>query len=166
MNTLIAENHITITPKLFKEAMKMLEDTSYKKSIRRLSIFLIGLYLCIAVWLILSGTSLIFLLGETIFLASLLYWLFIMLPNTKYKNKYKTLSAGADTPVKKAIYFYEDYLESSTNLGALTRIPYSEIINHQETRNLYIITCTHNRVILIDKNGFTMNHWIQDKSQI
>ena len=43
---------------------------------------------------------------------------------------------------------------------------YSEIINHQETRNLYIITCTHNRVILIDKNGFTINHWIPDKKQI
>ena len=73
MNTLIAENHITVTPQLFKESMKAVEDNSYKKSIQKLALILIGLYLIVAFWLVYSGNPLVFLLGESVFLASLLY---------------------------------------------------------------------------------------------
>lgn len=154
MNTLIAENHITVTPQLFKESMKAVENNSYKKSIQKLALILIGLYLIIALWLIYSGNSLLFLLGESIFLASLLYWLFVMLPDTKYKNKYKSNFSKTNAPVKKVLYFYEDHLQSSTVSESPYNISYKEITGYRETQNLYIITCTQNRVLLLSKAGF------------
>lgn len=154
MNTLIAENHITVTPQLFKESMKAVEDNSYKKSIQKLALILIGLYLIIALWLIYSGNSLLFLLGESIFLASLLYWLFVILPDTKYKNKYKSNFSQTNAPIKKVIYFYDDHLKSSTVPESPYSISYKEITGYRETQNLYIITCTQNRILLLSKDGF------------
>ncbi|MGN0353405.1 MAG: hypothetical protein ACI4ES_17330, partial [Roseburia sp.] len=78
--TQIAENHITITRKLFNEGMRAVENKSYNKEIRLLALILTVLYLIVAIWLIYTGGSLFFLLGESIFLAALLFWLFIMLP--------------------------------------------------------------------------------------
>lgn len=154
MNTLIAENHITVTPQLFKESMKAVEDNSYKKSIQKLALILIGLYLIVAFWLVYSGNPLVFLLGESVFLASLLYWLFVMLPNTKYKNKYKSNFSKTNAPIKKVIYFYENHLQSSTVSESPYSISYKEITGYCETKNLYIITCTQNRVLLLSKAGF------------
>lgn len=70
----------------------------------KLALILIGLYLIIAFWLVYSGNPLVFLLGESVFLASLLYWLFVMLPNTKYKNKYKSNFSKTNAPIRKFRY--------------------------------------------------------------
>ena len=108
--TPIAENHITITKKLFNEGMRAAENKNYKKEIKLLALILTVLYLIVAVWLIYTGGSLFFLLGQTIFLAALLYWLFIMLPGTKRKNMYKSMCQGMDTAPVRVIRFYQDYM--------------------------------------------------------
>ena len=92
--TLIAENHITITRKLFNEGMRAVENKAYKKDIRRLTLLLAVLYSLIALWILYTNGSLFLLLGESVFLAALLFWLFIMLPGTKRKNKYKAMAQG------------------------------------------------------------------------
>ena len=119
-----------------------------------LAIILTTLYLIVAVWLIHTGGSLFFLLGESIFLAALLFWLFIMLPKSKRKNKYKSLSQGVDTVPTRVIHFYQDHMSISANSGKTTAITYQELTGWKETSNLYIITCTKNRHILISKDGF------------
>lgn len=152
--TPIAENHIIITEKFFNEGMRAVENKNYKKEVKLLALILTVLYLIVAVWLIYTGGSLFFLLGETIFLAALLYWLFIMLPGTKRKNKYKSMSQGMDTTPVRVIRFYLDYMSISSNSEKTTDITYQEVIGWEETRNLYIINCTKNRSVLVSKEGF------------
>ena len=151
--TPIAENHIIITEKFFNEGMRAVENKNYKKEVKLLALILTVLYLIVAVWLIYTGGSLFFLLGETIFLAALLYWLFIMLPGTKRKNKYKSMSQGMDTAPVRVIHFYQDHMSISSNSGKTTDITYQEVIGWEETRNLYIINCTKNRCVLVSKEG-------------
>ena len=153
--TPIAENHITITRKLFNEGMHAVENKNYKKEIKLLALILTLLYLIVAVWLIYTGGSLFFLLGESIFLAALLYWLFIMLPGTKRKNKYKSMSQGMDTVPERVIRFYQNHMSISSNSGKATDITYQEVIGWEETNNLYIINCTKKRSVLVSKGGFT-----------
>ena len=102
--------------------MRAADNKNYKKEIKLLALILTVLYLIAAAWLIYTGGSLFFLLGQTIFLAALLYWLFIMLPGTKRKNMYKSMSQGMDTAPVRVIRFYQDHMSIAANSGKTTEI--------------------------------------------
>lgn len=163
--TQIAENHITITKKLFNEGMRAVENKIYTKESKILLLTLVVLYLLVAAWLIYTGSSLFFLFGESIFLAAILFWLFILLPGTKRKNKYKSMSQGLDTAPVRVIRFYQDHMSISANSGKTTNIPYQELTGWQETSHLYIIHCAMNRKVLISKNGFVSGNFDMIKSK-
>lgn len=98
--------------------------------------------------------SLFFLLGESIFAASLFYWLMVMLPNTRRKSKYKAMTHGSDSVPERIILFYQDHLSVRTDTGNETVYSYQDLSGWQETRHLYILPCKEHRYILIDKEGF------------
>ena len=95
------------------------------------------------------------LLGESVFLAALLFWLFIMLPGTKRKNKYKAMTKGRNITPERTIRFYQDHMSVIARTGETTDIGYQEITGWQETDNLYILNCTNKRSVLVSKDGFT-----------
>lgn len=152
--TLIAENHITITKKLFNEGMRAVENKAYKKDIQRLTLLLAVLYSLIALWILYTNGSLFLLLGESVFLAALLFWLFIMLPGTKRKNKYKAMAQGRNIAPERTIRFYQDYMSVVAKTGETTDTGYQEITGWMETDNLYILNCTDKRSVLVSKSGF------------
>lgn len=156
---LIAENHISISRKLFDEGMRAVENKSYKTEIRKLILVLTVLYLIVAAWLIRTGSTLVFLLGETVFLGAMLFWLIFMLPNTKRRNKYQAMSQGASSIPERTIKFYQDHLSVTANSGKVTVISYDEIREWKETKNLYILNCNNNTHLLVSRNGFTFGNF-------
>ncbi|WP_373217019.1 YcxB family protein [Ruminococcus sp. 5_1_39BFAA] len=151
--TPIAENHIRITRTLFREAMHTTESKSYRKTIQKLALILLVLYAA-AVWLFHMSGSVFFLLGESVFLAALLFWLFVMLPGTRMRSKYKAMTPVGSAVPERTIKFYETHLTVAANTGEETVISYKDVIGFHQTRNLYILSCQHNRCILLDKAGF------------
>lgn len=153
--TPLAENHIAISRTLFDEGMRAVENKEYKKSVKKVAVSLILLFTIAAAWLLYTGVSLFFLLGEGIFLGALLFWLIIMLPDSRRKGRYKAMMHGCDEVPKRTTIFYQKELTVTDNNGNETKILYRDIIGYQETKNLYILNCKNNTNILLNKNGFT-----------
>ena len=162
----IAENHIRVTRSLFNEGMRAVENKEYKKAIQKTTLLIAVLYLTVAVWLWYTGGSLFFLFGESVFLAALLFWLFIMLPNTKRRSKYKAMAQDAANIPERTIKFYQDQLSITANTGKTTVIPYDDILNWQVTKNLYILSCSNNVCVLLDKKGFVAGDFLTVKSKV
>lgn len=150
----IAKNHILISRALFNEGMRSVENQDYKKSVKKIAVGAILLFVTAAGWLLYTGGSPIFLLGEAIFLGALLFWLLVMLPCTKRNNKYKVMMRGRNTPPERTVVFYQEYLSVLADTGKETVIQYNSVTNWQETKNLYIINCRNNVSVLLDKKGF------------
>lgn len=150
----IAENHIRITRSLFDEGMRAVENKAYKKSIQKVAIVLVILYAAAVIWLLYTGGSLFFLLGQSVFLGALLFWLFVMLPGTRRRSKYRAMARGAEGIPERTVRFYKDTLSVITNTGKETAIPYCDITGWQETRHLYLLNCKNNTCVMLDKEGF------------
>lgn len=162
----IAENHTMISRTLFNEGMRAVENKRYKNEVKKLILILVILYLLVAAWLVYTGGSPVFLLGESIFLGAILCWLMFMLPNARRRDKYKAMSQGSDKVPERTIRFYQDHLSVTANSGKVTDIPYHKITGWQETRNLYILNCTEKNSILVSKNGFILGNFDIVKSKI
>ena len=161
----IAENHILISPSVFNEGMRATQNKVYQKAVQRLTLILFALYLAVTAVLWYLNFPLVFLLGETIFLAALIFWLTIMLPASRRRSKYKVLAQGCINP-QRTINFFSDRLTVISNTGKKTSISYTNISSWQETKHLYILNCSGNTHVLLDKKGFisgdfeTIQHWI------
>ncbi len=150
----LAKNHIRITRSLFNEGMRAVENPNYKKSIKKLTACLILIFTAAAAWLLYTGGPLMFLLGEAVFLGALLFWLIIMLPNTKRRSKYKSMTHNSEAVPERTILFYQKHLSVTADDGKQTVISYDSIRNWQETKHLYILNCENSTSVLLDKQGF------------
>ena len=103
--TQIAKNHIRISHSLFHEGIRATASKSYKKAVQKIALILAALYLIIAAYLLYTSSSLILLLGESVFLAALLFWLTVMLPGTRRRSKYKAMAQGSGSPQREQPYF-------------------------------------------------------------
>jgi len=159
-------NQICITRALFDEGMRAAENGAYKKAVRKMALILLAVYLAAAAWLLYTGGSLIFLLGESVFLCALLFWLIIMLPNTRRKSKYKAMMQGGNEVPGRTIKFYQNHLSVLTNTGKETLIQYKDIQDWKETSHLYILNCNNKISVLLDKNGFVAGDFQTVKSLI
>lgn len=150
----IAENHICVSRTLFNEGMRAMENKEYEKSVRKTALFILIVFAAAAIWLLCTGGSLIFLLGEAVFLSALLFWLIFMLPDARRRRKYKAMMHETDRIPERTTVFYQDHLTVLTDCGAETILSYDNIISCQETKNLYILKFMNNTCILLDKKGF------------
>lgn len=151
---LIAENHIQISRSLFTEGMRAVEGKSYQKKVKKLAGVLLVLYLAVAAWLLYTGGSLVFLIGESVFLGALLFWLMVMLPGSRRRSKYKAMAQGAVGEPERTVRFYDGQLSVTDAAGKETVIPYAEVEGLLETRRLYVLRCRDRRCVLLDKEGF------------
>lgn len=159
-------NQIRITRTLFDEGMRAAESGAYKKAIRKMALVLLAIYLGVAAWLLYTGGSLIFLLGESIFLGALLFWLIVMLPGTRRKSKYKAMSHGGNGVPERSVKFYQNHLSVITDAGKETVISYTDIQDWKETKHLYILNCANHISVLLDKDGFIIGDFETIKSLI
>lgn len=160
----IAENHIRITKSLFREGMRAVGNQEYRHSIRKLSFFLSAIFAIAAVWLLSTGGSLVFLLGEAVFLGALLFWLFIMLPGTRLRSKYKAMMHPSGKAPERTTIFYPEHISVTAENGKETIIPYSHIRSWKETKRLYILNRADNTSVLLDKQGFASGSFHTIKS--
>lgn len=165
--TLLAENHICISKALFREGIHATENKAYKKTIQKLALILLALYLAVAAWLWYTGGSPIFLLGESVFLGALFFWLFVMLPGAKQRSKYKAMAQGENITPERTVKFYQNHLSVTANTGKETIIQYDDILNWRETKHLYILNCNNNISVMLNKNGFVIGdfHVVQSLLQ-
>lgn len=150
----IAENHICVSRALFREGIHAAENKDYARSVRKIAFCIVSVFAAAAAWLLYTGGSLVFLLGEAVFLGALLFWLMFMLPNTRRHRQYKAMMHGTGCVPERTTVFYPEHLSVTANHGSETVIPYDNIINWQETKHLYILNCMNNTSILLDKHGF------------
>lgn len=162
----IAKNHIRISHALFNEGMRAAGSNEYKKSVKKVAFILLFIFAVAAIYVLYTGGSLFFFLGEGIFLAALLFWLMIMLPNTRRKSRYKAMARGTDSVPERTTTFYTNHLSVLTNDGQNTIIQYSDITNLQETKNLYLINLQNNISVLLDKKGFITGNFDIIKREI
>lgn len=160
----LAENHIRISQSLFNEGTRAVENQDYKRSIKRLASCIIVIFAAAAAWILYTGGSLIFLLGEAVFLGALLFWLTVMLPNTKRRSKYKAMTHNSEEVPERIIIFYPKHLSVRANDGNETFISYDNIKSWQETKHLYILNCGNNTSVLLDKQGFVSGDFHTIKS--
>lgn len=156
MNTTtpIARNHIRISRALFYEGMRAAGNKKYMKSVKKIAVFVAIMFMAAAGWLLYTGGSLVFLLGEAVFLGALLFWLIFMLPRTRRSSKYKAMTKGSNSCPERITTFYQDYLSVASDDGRETIIQYSDVVSWQETKHLYLINCQNNLSVLLDKDGF------------
>jgi len=152
----IAENHISITRALFDEAMNAAGSKAYKKAVHKMIFLLLVFYLTAAAFILYTGGSLLLLLGESIFLGALLFWMLVMLPGTRRRSKYKAMCTGGSGTPERTARFYQDHLSVTSYTGKETVISYGDVQNWQETRNLYLLNCKDHFCVLLDKNGFVL----------
>ncbi len=150
----IAENHITITRKLFNEGRLASRSENYRRNVLRLSGILALILIITALWLLCTGGSLIYLAGEVIFIAALLIWLSFILPGTGGKNRYQAMTRGASAPQRTTV-FYQDHLEVTTESGRKVTVPYQNIKKISESKNLWVLSCKGRIGVMIKKDGFT-----------
>lgn len=150
----IVENKFSVTRDLFYEGMKATSSLSYKKMIRNLILILLALFGALAAWVIHMGGYVLFLVGEAIFLAALLYWLIFLYPENRRKNKYRKLCQDSLSVPERTVLFYEDHLTVRSDSGRTADFNYEDILQIRETEHLYILITGNDTGILLSKNGF------------
>ena len=66
------------------------------------------------------------------------------------------MAYGSSEIPERTTAFYQNHLSVLANNNKETIIPYSDIINWQETKSLYLINCRNKLSILLDKKGFIL----------
>lgn len=151
----IAENHITITRRLFNEGRLTSRNENYRQNVLRLSGILALILVITAAWLLYTGGSLIYLAGEIIFTVALLIWLIFILPGTGGKSRYQAMTQGSSTPPQRTTVFYQDRLEVTAESGKKVTVPYKDIEKISESKNLWVLSCKGKIGVMIKKDGFT-----------
>lgn len=158
-STIIAENHITVTRPIFDEGMQAIENPAYKKTIFRTVAAVAAFALIIGIHLVYTGSSPFLFLGECVFIAAVMLWLFVLLPKRKRNNKYKAMGQGSNELPSRITRFYPSRFCAITNTGKEVTVPYTDVLSWQETEHLWILNCANNLGLLLDKKGFVTGNF-------
>lgn len=151
----IAENHITITRKLFTEGSMATKNKDYQKIILKFGVSITLFCITIGIWFIYTGKNLIHLIGELIFIAALLLWIIFILPRSGNRSRYKAMCQSLQEPPVRTISFFQDYLLVLPKVGKEISIPYKNVLGWTETKNLWILNCENNLGVMLKKDGFS-----------
>ena len=162
----LIENQITLTKDLFYEGIKATENASFKKILRVLCIVIAVLFVGISVWTLLTGGSIVFLIGEFFFLGALLVWLAFIYPGSRRRNVYKAMCRGCSDAPKRTIQFFPNHFTVITSTGNRRDFDYKEIEAVKETARLYLLVESSGTGILLAKDGFTRGSWEELKAYL
>ena len=157
---ILAENSFSLTEVLFREGMYCLSRNSYGKTAAKWTLILL------LIWAIISAV-LLFLGGPVsqtlVYLAAILffcYWLNVAAPRKQAKKAWDALlSRSGDNP-QRATRFYPDHLEVDAG-GTVKTVPYGEVLQIRETKNLVMLICADKMGVMVAKNGFTLGNYVE-----
>ncbi len=149
----LAENHITVTKSLFTEGMLRIARDGYGKTARRAVLVLLGLWMALLIFTVVSRGDLVLTLGFLVLLSFISLWILVLYPRSQAKRAWKAQIAKYGDPMERTAYFYDDHLLIQGDCVETT-IQYSEIAQLHRSRRLLILV-TENKVgVMLAQDGF------------
>ncbi len=151
----IAENHITITKKLYHEGMAAVANPKTKRTLRIAAVIIVVLFAAFGIYSAVRGGSPFMLIVEAVLIIAMAAWVLYFLPRSNINSKYKVMTRNAGGEPQRNTTFYDDNLTVFAESGKTINVPYQKIKEIKETEHLYIILCKDQPGVMISKDGFT-----------
>lgn len=155
---MLAENSFSLTEELFREGMGCLSRNSYGKTATKWTLILL------LIWAVISAV-LLFLGGPVsqtlVYLAAILflcYWLNVAAPRKHAKKAWDALLSRSGEDPRRITRFYPDHLEVDAG-GTVKTVPYGDVLQIRETKNLIMLICADKTGIMVAKKGFTLGNY-------
>lgn len=162
---MLTENRFIITKSLFYEGMLRISRDGYGKSARKAMLILLGLWLALLVYTIVSQGSISQTLGYLVIIALIGLWLCVFMPRSNARRAWRVLEAKHGTSMERITRFYPDHLEIEGEYVEKT-VFYSEIKEIKQSRHLLILVCEDKVGVLLALDGFTGGNAQQVKALI
>ena len=150
----LAQNHTTITKRLFREGMLRISRDGYGKSARKSVLIFLGMWLVFLIWTLSSGGSILQTLAPLGLVVLLAMWVCVYLPRYNAGRLWKAQEAKYGSRIERTVRFYPEHL-TVTGEGVDQTVPYGQIIQIKESRNLLVLICESKTGILLSRTGFS-----------
>ena len=150
----IAENRFSITRALYSEGMLRISRDSYGKAARKYSLVFLAIWVVMSAFLLCTGGTPGQVAVYLLMLCLILIWLNILAPRNHVKKAWNSLFQRYGSAMSRRVRFYQDHLEVD---GDCTKksIPYQDILEIQESKNLYLLISAGKVAVMVAKEGFT-----------
>ncbi len=166
MKPALAENRVTVDKKLFLEGSAALKSKTYKKIMVFLGVALLVLVVGTCVWITSQGGNPIFAIIEFLFMGILALWLLIWMPRSRNATKFKLMAQNtADGVLTRHTYFFNTYLQTTTETGNSITVSYRDIASLAESKHLWLLVCNNHQAVILGKESFVQGT-IEDVKRI
>ncbi|MBR1759511.1 MAG: YcxB family protein [Lachnospiraceae bacterium] len=153
MSEAFAENEMTLTKTLFYEGMQAIQKESYGKSINKLILVLIGVWIVLSTVTVKMSGSLAYSLVELVVLGLIVFWMGVYLPRNKAKRAFAKLQEKYGEDLSRKTLFFEDHFTVEAS-GYETEFRYEEIEKIYETKHLLVLVDENKTGVMVDLGGF------------
>lgn len=150
----LAENRIIINKKMFYEGMLRISRDGYGRSARKGVLVLVGLWLALLAYTLISGGNLGQTMSYLILVAIMSLWLCVYLPRYSAGRAWKSQTAKYGESIERVTYFYPEQLLIAGE-GLEKQVPYTDIVRMMHSRKLLILICRDKTAVLLAKDGFS-----------
>lgn len=150
----LAQNRTMIDKKRFCEGTLCISRDTYGRSAGKGVLVLVGLWLALLVYTLISGGSLGQTISYLILIGIMCLWLCVYLPRYSAGRAWKAQAAKYGESIERVTYFYPEHLVI-TGDGLEKQVPYTDIVQIKHSRNLLILICQDKTAVLLAKNGFS-----------
>ena len=150
----LAQNKTTVNKRLFREGMLCISRDGYGKAARRSVLIFLALWLAFVIWTLASGGSFVQTLGSLGLVGLVALWVCVYLPRYNAGRYWKAQEAKYGAEMDRITCFYPEYL-TVTGDGVEQQIPYAQILQIKQSRNLLVLICENKTGILLSRAGFT-----------
>lgn len=154
MKEILAENRFVLTKELFFEGMRRVWKESSAKSIRRLLLILVLVWLAFTAYTLSQGGGLALPAAELFALGLVVFWAVYWLPRSKARRAWRALEDRGAADAERVTRFYADHLEVET-LGQMTEIDYADLAQTLTSKNLLVLIAGDKTGILLERSSFT-----------
>ncbi len=149
----ICENRFSITKSLFFEGTRCLYREGYGKTARKYSLLFLLVWAVMAAFLLITGGTLGQTLVYLLLVAAICLWLNVLIPYNQGKRGWKALVCRYGDSLERRTCFYADHLVIGGDCAEKI-VPYGEILEIKESRQLLVLVCADQVGVLIAKDGF------------
>lgn len=153
----LAQNRTMIDKKRFCEGTLCISRDTYGRSAGKGVLVLVGLWLALLVYTLISGGSLGQTMSYLVLIGIMSLWLCVYLPRYSAGRAWKAQAAKYGESIKRVTYFYPEHL-LITGDGLEKQVAYTDIVQIKHSRNLLILICQDQTAVLLARDGFSGMH--------
>jgi hypothetical protein len=135
------------------EGLQGISRESYGKTAKKCSLLLLLMWVVLSAVLLLIGGT---LFQAFVYLAAILFfclWLNVLAPRKNARKSWDALVCRCGEDSERITRFYEDHLEIDAG-GSIKTIPYGDIAEIKQTKQLYLLVCKDKVGVMLTKDGF------------